>query len=760
MSAISSGFCYNLHEAHPHSADCLGSWISLAQGVVCTFVFIYLMRKFLRSHSRALAGYAKNTINIESHARAFSGVICFYILWAISAVFDINRNYKAMQLNSPGIYGNDIGQLTPLLIGACILRGFSNFVEYYVVLILASNDIGERSYKLAWKIALGTTLIYLISIVSIVIGSPGQTSIYWPLKNLAILYAVRESILSLVHFAAWYFTRNQKLDAPVNATLRTYFSYVAWLYFGFFLARVLTLTTDFFAVNLGICGDNLMRFVQFVVWGPMTYASLKRNCQYWATDLDLDENEETLKSHTENMAWSTEATTWQCVIPKAEIYFRKKLEERMDISVEVHFWRRRHVVVKRFRYDLLTKENIKLFKNEASLFKDLVHPNIIAFYGVLIDPPSLGIVMEYATNGDLLKYLEKQNALCNSQPEGRPRRISVEVNAAAAIAAFSPAKSPSAGNLSSLPSFQSPLSRSGSTPSLSALARPSNSNSIVSRVSSAIKQSLSTSQSSATIEMTNLEKTFSPFRCARQIADAMRYLHDNDIIHRDLKSPNILLGPDYTALIADFGESRMQRSALDKDSKLDDEPTGTPGWAAPESMLSKGSTIKADVFSFGIILWELLCWRHPMVQVRLKDLKDERMMQIQGIADIVHTKLRERKTLSNAEAPSESPLHVESLGETTVWQDNPARSKLGAPVNIDDEFVLVEICDAALARVFLCEKKVRPPIPKTAPQWLHTLLCRCWFEDPQKRPTFSEIISVLDSTADANGFIELPYDIS
>jgi len=96
-----------------------------------------------------------------------------------------------------------------------------------------------------------------------------------------------------------------------------------------------------------------------------------------------------------------------------------------------------------------------------------------------------------------------------------------------------------------------------------------------------------------------------------------------------------------------------------------------------------------------------------------------------------------------------------------VWQENPARAAAAESGSGkgDARLVLVEITDAPRAQLFMCAQKRRPPIPKSAPQWLHTLLSRCWFEDPCKRPAFAEIKSILDSTADANAFIELPYEL-
>lgn len=57
--------------------------------------------------------------------------------------------------------------------------------------------------------------------------------------------------------------------------------------------------------------------------------------------------------------------------------------------------------------DYLTRDNIVQFKFEANAMRRLRHDNIVRFMGVVIDPPNMGIVMEYCGNGDLFGVLER-----------------------------------------------------------------------------------------------------------------------------------------------------------------------------------------------------------------------------------------------------------------------------------------------------------------------------------------------------------------
>lgn len=94
-------------------------------------------------------------------------------------------------------------------------------------------------------------------------------------------------------------------------------------------------------------------------------------------------------------------------------------------------------------------------------------------------------------------------------------------------------------------------------------------------------------------------------------AQGMLYLHDNNIIHRDVKSLNLLIDPETLRIkVADFGESAV------KDSNISESVGSTP-WMAPEVYNSKVYSAKADVFSFGLILYEIMTESYP---VRLNDM--------------------------------------------------------------------------------------------------------------------------------------------
>lgn len=91
------------------------------------------------------------------------------------------------------------------------------------------------------------------------------------------------------------------------------------------------------------------------------------------------------------------------------------------------------------------------------------------------------------------------------------------------------------------------------------------------------------------------------FKIALDVARGMDYLYRMNIIHRDLKTANLLIDSVGTVKIADFGVARIMDSICCTTAE-----TGTYRWMAPEVIEHKPYNCKADVYSFGILLWELL----------------------------------------------------------------------------------------------------------------------------------------------------------
>ncbi|MEM7202622.1 MAG: serine/threonine-protein kinase [Planctomycetota bacterium] len=108
-----------------------------------------------------------------------------------------------------------------------------------------------------------------------------------------------------------------------------------------------------------------------------------------------------------------------------------------------------------------------------------------------------------------------------------------------------------------------------------------------------------------------------------QVCEAVQYAHGNGVLHRDLKPSNILIDRAGRARILDFGiAQRIPGSAATVDVTRTLGFVGTPAYAAPEQ-LTEGTApldLRSDVYSLGVVLYELLTGARPFAAERLRDL--------------------------------------------------------------------------------------------------------------------------------------------
>jgi len=179
-------------------------------------------------------------------------------------------------------------------------------------------------------------------------------------------------------------------------------------------------------------------------------------------------------------------------------------------------------------------------------------------------------------------------------------------------------------------------------------------------------------------------------------ARGMTYLHSlkPPIIHRDLKSQNLLVDQHWLVKIADFGLARLQSAATMT-------ATGTPQWSAPEVIRHEHYSTKADVYSFGVIIFELLTSKIPYL----------------GMA----------------------PL---AAAHTVAYKG--LRPKM--PDNADSEYT-------ALAHRVCCA--TRAPLVVISLTGAASDAVQCWAEEPDDRPSYPEIVELLESLAPP--LINTPY---
>jgi serine/threonine-protein kinase len=96
-------------------------------------------------------------------------------------------------------------------------------------------------------------------------------------------------------------------------------------------------------------------------------------------------------------------------------------------------------------------------------------------------------------------------------------------------------------------------------------------------------------------------------RIMEQVCSALQFAHDNKVVHRDIKPANIMLTSDDHVKITDFGTAKiMQYGAQQKTSA-----TGTPSYMSPEQIKGKAVDGRADIFSLGVMLYEMTTGQKP-----------------------------------------------------------------------------------------------------------------------------------------------------
>jgi serine/threonine-protein kinase TNNI3K len=151
-------------------------------------------------------------------------------------------------------------------------------------------------------------------------------------------------------------------------------------------------------------------------------------------------------------------------------------------------------------------------------------------------------------------------------------------------------------------------------------------------------------------------------RIALHVAHALTYLHSlpRPVLHRDLKSKNVLLTPALDAKLADFGVSR------ERADRTMTAGVGTSLWMAPEVMVGDRYGVAADMFSFGVLLSELDTHSLPYAHATDRDGDGHRLPDAAVLQMVAAGSLR-------VEFSADALHEVVALGEACVSVDPAAR---------------------------------------------------------------------------------------
>lgn len=135
---------------------------------------------------------------------------------------------------------------------------------------------------------------------------------------------------------------------------------------------------------------------------------------------------------------------------------------------------------------------------------------------------------------------------------------------------------------------------------------------------------------------------------AKDVAAGMLHLHHCKMLHMDLKSPNLLLDRNFRVKVSDFGHCQILRRS--RSLTRDRASVGTWGWTAPEVFDPSGNSVtrKSDVYSYGVVLWELITRKEPWGECRHVPQIIVKLLWERQMLDLSEVKIVEVRELISA----------------------------------------------------------------------------------------------------------------
>jgi len=160
------------------------------------------------------------------------------------------------------------------------------------------------------------------------------------------------------------------------------------------------------------------------------------------------------------------------------------------------------------------------------------------------------------------------------------------------------------------------------------------------------------------------------------VCEALQYAHEHGIVHRDIKPENLLLDREGRVKIADFGVAKILHSET-QDSGLDEMQTaGTPQYMAPEQKDHRATDHRADIYSLGVVLYELLTGELPAEKLQPPSSR-VRGVQIDVRLDEVVLRALEKEPEMRFQQANELRTRVEEIAGSQEGRPGAAAPRKG-----------------------------------------------------------------------------------
>lgn len=216
---------------------------------------------------------------------------------------------------------------------------------------------------------------------------------------------------------------------------------------------------------------------------------------------------------------------------------------------------------------------------------------------------------------------------------------------------------------------------------------------------------------------------------ARQISNGLAFSHSKNIVHRDIKPENIRVLDDGKIKIMDFGIARPTTSDMTRTGMA----MGTPHYMSPEQIKGEKVGPQSDIFSFGILMYELLTYKLPfegkdttviwfkIVHEQSAPLDEDAINNISGIKNIIFKCLQKDagkryKQISEATKHLEQVIRfVEAREKKTEDEENKKIQEVDA-LKLKAEIAETKRTVESEGQTIIVERKIEKPARKKAPQ--------------------------------------------